>query len=174
MLVTQSCLTLCNPMDCSPPGSSVHGILQARILEWVAMSFSRGSSWPRDQTQVSCTAGRFFISEPPGKPMGDSQILQTDKRGAVWSRLLALWESDTSQSPYQLAHIIIFILCFPELLHQSPKNSGARCIREMVKTTLRILVHLSVSFAFSLCLYTIPGICCPLIGMLLSQLLAST
>ena len=48
--------TLCNPMDCSPPGSSVHGILQARILEWVAISFSRGSSQPRDQTQVSCVS----------------------------------------------------------------------------------------------------------------------
>ena len=48
VLVTQLCLTLCNPMDCSPPGSSVHGILQARILEWVAISFSRGSSRPRD------------------------------------------------------------------------------------------------------------------------------
>ena len=50
----------CDPMDCSPPGSSVHGILQARILEWVAISFSRWSSWPRDWTQVSCIAGRFF------------------------------------------------------------------------------------------------------------------
>ena len=59
MLVTQSCLTLCNPMDCSPPGSSVHGILWARILEWVAISFSRGSSQPRDRTWVSCIAGRF-------------------------------------------------------------------------------------------------------------------
>ena len=47
-------------MDCSPPGSSVHGILQARILEWVAISFSRGSSWPRDRTQVSRIAGRCF------------------------------------------------------------------------------------------------------------------
>ena len=56
------------PMDCSPPGSSVHGILQARILEWAAISFYRGSSWPRDQTQVSCTAGRYFTTEPPGKP----------------------------------------------------------------------------------------------------------
>ena len=52
--------TLCDPVDCSPPGSSVHEILQARILEWVAMPFSRGSSQPRDQTQVSSTAGRFF------------------------------------------------------------------------------------------------------------------
>ena len=60
VLVAQSYLTLCSPMDRSPPGSSVHGIFQARILEWVAMSFSRESSWPRDQTQVSCVAGRFF------------------------------------------------------------------------------------------------------------------
>ena len=49
----QSYLTLCNPMDCSPPGSSVHEILQARILEWVAMPFSRESSRPRDQTHIS-------------------------------------------------------------------------------------------------------------------------
>ena len=58
--VTQSCLTFCNPTDCSPPGSSVHGILQARILEWRAIPFSRGSSPHRDQTQVSCSTGRFF------------------------------------------------------------------------------------------------------------------
>ena len=59
-LVAQSCPTLCNPMECSPPGSSVHGILQARILEGVVMPSSRGSSQPRDWTQVSCTADRFF------------------------------------------------------------------------------------------------------------------
>ena len=56
----QSCLILCNPMDCCLPGSSLHGIFQARVLEWVAISFSRGSSWPRDQTQVSCITGRCF------------------------------------------------------------------------------------------------------------------
>ena len=60
LLVSQLCPTLCNPMDCSPPGSSVHGILQAQTLEWFAMSSSRGSFQPRDQTLVSCTAGRFF------------------------------------------------------------------------------------------------------------------
>ena len=60
--VAQSCPTLCDPMVCSPPGSSVHGILQARILEWVAIPFSRGSSQPRDGTQVSCIAGRFFAN----------------------------------------------------------------------------------------------------------------
>ena len=52
----------CDPMDCSLPGSSVHGILQARIPEWVAISFSRGSSQPRNQTRVSCIAGRFFTN----------------------------------------------------------------------------------------------------------------
>ena len=66
--VAQSCLTLCNPVDCSPPGSSVHGILQARILEWVAISFSRGSSWPRVQTWVSHIAADALTSEPQGKP----------------------------------------------------------------------------------------------------------
>ena len=58
--VAQSCPTLCNPMDCSPPDSSVHGILQARIVEWVAVPFSREPSQPRDLTQVSRIAGIFF------------------------------------------------------------------------------------------------------------------
>ena len=56
----QLCPTLCNPIDGSPPGSSVHGIFQKRILEWVAISSSRLSSQPRDQTRLSCIAGRFF------------------------------------------------------------------------------------------------------------------
>ena len=67
-LVIQSCLTLCDPMDCSPLSSSVHGILQARILEWIAMPSSRGSSQPRDRTQVSHIALDSLPSEPPGKP----------------------------------------------------------------------------------------------------------
>ena len=58
--VAQSCPTLCDPGDCSLPGSSVHGILQARILEWVAISFSRGSSQPRDGSRVSHIGGRHF------------------------------------------------------------------------------------------------------------------
>ena len=60
VLVAQSCSILCDPMDCCLPGSSVHGILQARILEWVAISFSRGTSRPWDGTCVSCVIGRFF------------------------------------------------------------------------------------------------------------------
>ena len=60
VLLTQSCLTLWDPMACILPGSSVHGILKARILEWAAISFSRGSSWPRDWICVFCIAGKFF------------------------------------------------------------------------------------------------------------------
>ena len=68
----QSCLTLWGPMDCCLPGSSVHGILQARILKWVAMSSSRGSFPPRGRNCISCSsciAGGFFTTEPPGKPL---------------------------------------------------------------------------------------------------------
>ena len=62
MLVAHLCLTLCDTKECgcSPSGSSAHEILQARILEWVAVPFSRGSSWPRDWTRVSCIVGKFF------------------------------------------------------------------------------------------------------------------
>ena len=60
VLFAQSYLTLCNPMDLSPSGSSFHGILQAKILEWVAIPLSRESSWPRYRIQVSCIAVRFF------------------------------------------------------------------------------------------------------------------
>jgi len=58
--VAQSCPILCDPMDCRPPGSTILGILQARILQWVAISFSRGSSQPRDQTYISCI-GRQIV-----------------------------------------------------------------------------------------------------------------
>ena len=61
----------------SPPGSSVHGISQVRILEKVAISFSRGSSQPRDRIQVSCIAGRFFTTGPPGKPYQFSSVTQS-------------------------------------------------------------------------------------------------
>ena len=66
--IAQSCPTLCDPMDCGPRGSSVHGIFQARVVEWVAISFSRESSWPRNWTQVSGIVGRPLPSEPPVKP----------------------------------------------------------------------------------------------------------
>ena len=68
------CPTLYDPMDCSLPGSIAHGILQARILERVAISFSGGSSHPRGQTGVSCIGGRFFTPEPPALPPIDYKL----------------------------------------------------------------------------------------------------
>ena len=76
--VIQLCLTLCDPMDCSLSGSSVYGILQARILEWVVITFSRGSSQPRDRTWVSRIAGRHFTLM--ASKMAESQGLQADSR----------------------------------------------------------------------------------------------
>ena len=64
----QSCLTLCDTVDCSPSGFSVHGILQATILERVSMPSSRGSSQPRDRTQISCMGRQVFTTKSPGKP----------------------------------------------------------------------------------------------------------
>ena len=68
-------IQLCDPMDHTLPGSSVHGVFPERILEWVAMPSSRASSWPRAQTCVSCIAGRFFTTELPGRPLRSVQML---------------------------------------------------------------------------------------------------
>ena len=89
-LVAQSCQTFWDPMDCSLPGSSVHGILQARTLEWVAMPSSRASSQPRDQTQVSRIARRFLESEPPGKPEKWNIACHISKQGCHSYRWLQL------------------------------------------------------------------------------------
>ena len=93
MLVHHSCLTLCDPTDYSLPGFSVHGILQARIPEWIVIPFSRGSSQPRDRTQVSCIAGRFFTVWATGKTNQGSnptplhwkhRVLNTRLSGKSW------------------------------------------------------------------------------------------
>ena len=86
----QPYLTLCHPMDYSLPGSSAHGILQARILEQVAIFFSRGSSQPRDKTQVSCTAGRFFTVWATREEMPSSYIFFLLEWG-LETRLLDAW-----------------------------------------------------------------------------------
>ena len=84
----QLCLTLSNPTDCSPPGSSVHGILQARILKWAAIPPSRGSSQPRDQTHVSCVSsisGRFFTHWATREVLEiDCQFSSVQSLGRVW------------------------------------------------------------------------------------------
>ena len=131
-LVSKSCLPLYNPTAWGPPGSSVHEISQARMLEWVSLSFSRGSSWPKDWTRVSCTAGRFFTirataaaakslqscltlcdpidGSPPGSPVP----------GILQARTLE-WVSEPLGKPifldstYKRYHMIIVFLCLTSL-----------------------------------------------------------
>ena len=97
-LVLQPCPTLCDPVDCSSPSPSVHGILQTRILVWVAISFSRDSSPPRDQTWVSCITGGFFTNWAIRKPKhdllmipsGEAHLSQPEPgtQGGIWHLLL--------------------------------------------------------------------------------------
>ena len=76
--VAQSCPTLCDPVDCSPPGSSVHGIPQARVLEWVAISFSRGSSLQGIEPRSPALQADALTCEPPGKPIVEEGCRKTE------------------------------------------------------------------------------------------------
>ena len=93
--VAQSCPTLCDPMDCSLSGSSVHGIFQARVLEWIAVSFSRGSSQPRNRSRVSHIAGRYFTiwanreAQPRLKPQLNSKMWPNTELEAKEKMLLS-------------------------------------------------------------------------------------
>ena len=107
-LVTQSCSTPYNPINCSRPGSSVHGILQARILEWVATSFSRGSSQPRNRICVSCTAGRFFNiwATREVRKGGQTSLTQTEARTAhSWELALSSPEAPPTTPITRLAKV---------------------------------------------------------------------
>ena len=100
-LVPQSYPTLWDPMDCSLPGSSVHGISQARILEWVAIFFSWGSSWPRDQTHVFCIDRRVLYSlSHQGSPSWSVKIHYNVPQASLHhiSHLQNTWETHTSVS----------------------------------------------------------------------------
>ena len=108
----QSCLTLCDPTDCSPPVSSVHGISEARILEWVVIFSSRGSSRPRDWTHVSGIAGGVFTVEPLGKPCVCMYMLILECTCHEWQETVLYgkpffhWmENEWSHSVSWLAHL---------------------------------------------------------------------
>ena len=124
-----SCQTLCNPIDYSLPGSTVHGISQARILERVAISFSRGSSWPRDQIHVSCTTGGFLPTELLGKPYSSSAIFQLllyclrENAMATHSSTLA-WEIPWTGEPGRLQSMGSRRVGHTERLHFSLSCTG--------------------------------------------------
>ena len=121
--VAQSCPTLCGPMDCIPPSSSVHGIFQARIPEWLATSYSRGSSQARDQTQVSALAGRFFTTSATWKA-------QQLKR--IYQKHLMLWFNCRKHlyHSYLLVQGCIHIL--PRSHHRSARQFCCQCHKSQI------------------------------------------
>ena len=138
-LIAKSFQTLCNPIDCSPPGSSVHGISQARILEWVAIPFSRGSSWPRNWTCVSCIAGRFFTIWATRETL--FTIIESLQRPCVVGNIPPHFTDDKAEAPgddvgLSVSHIIklgdsrswtsvIKILCYKPFHHHGGKWTEA-------------------------------------------------
>ena len=112
--VAQSCPTLRNPMDYSLPGSSVHGILQARILGWVAISFSRGSSWPRNWTQVFCIAGSFFTN---WVNISDSKTYHPREEKRNMDVITKCPRRISSLRKHYLSRSVFRTLVFPKLIH---------------------------------------------------------
>ena len=111
----------CNTTDCSPPGSSIHGISQARILEWVAITYSSESSQPRNWTCVSCIAGGFFTTVPPGKPSSLHRLvcIQVDlatllqvRLGTLFCSLASAEQEDVEWRPWAEVHLISHCLLF--------------------------------------------------------------
>ena len=123
-------------MGCSPPGSSVHGILQARIPEWVVAPSSRGSSWPRDWTHVpcdSCITGGFSTSEPLGKP-----VLQKQTRN-VW--LVSSKVNNDGESCKLWAGFWYSLVCLPPLCYKPPGEALGEARKSPHCATLRLLLH---------------------------------
>ena len=127
----QLCLTLCDLLDCSPTGSSVHGTLQAKILKWVVMPSSRGSSWSRDWAQGSCTAGRFLTVWATGKPGFQvylpSKPLHLAQLQLVSCDVLYKQMGPLSVGPVCWAHLAVVLIshqsCTCRSLHEAIKIS---------------------------------------------------
>ena len=126
--VVQSCLTLCDPVDCSPPGSSVRGILQVRILEWVAISSSRGSSRPRDQAHISSSGRRILY-----------HLSHLGSPATIWAPL----------SPVELTHKINHLGSFHLILMWERSIEG--------KGTFEMLTHYSFIHWTCRCPYCVCG-----------------
>ena len=97
--VAQSCPTLCDPMDCSLPCSSVHGIFKARVLKWVAISFSRGSSWPRNQSQVSSLWILYQLNYQGCQPFKTSGYLHFHLRSLTHSSAFQMATTVSASNP---------------------------------------------------------------------------
>ena len=131
VLVCQLCLTLCDPMDCSLPGSSVHGILQARTLERVVISSFRESSWPRDRTQVSCTAGGFFTIWATGNK--------------IWNQLSqkSWWEGEHLDLRFALLFTTVRKSCGKYTYHSMESSQKVAAELKVIVTAFSVLLQTS-------------------------------
>ena len=140
--VAQSCPTLCDPMACSLPASSIHGVFQARLLEWVAISFSRGFSWPRDWTSISCIAGRCFTEafcQSVSVQLLSRVLLFATPWTAACQAFLSITNCQSPPKPMSIESVMPskhLILCRPLLLLPSIflsirvfSNESALCIK---------------------------------------------
>ena len=148
MMYAQSCPTLCSPMDCSPPGSFVHSISQVRILEQVAISFSRGSSWPGIKPVSPTLADGFFTTEPPGKhwvvlvpgSLFQRQTLVTRRGHTAWK---SHWRKpDSSWVPKPFFYLTSQLYCFilsaaavNELKISGSDELSARALKQFASIT---------------------------------------
>ena len=141
----QSCTILCNPMDYSLPDCSVHGIFQARVLEWVAISFSRGFFWPRDWTQVSCIGSPVLLPLAlPGNPLHSSSSVK------VLTALISFWTShpllllSESEITSKWKAIPKFWIHFSRgfSLTPDPESENYHCLHSTLKCLLLYFVHL--------------------------------
>ena len=152
--VAQSCPTLCDPMDSSPPGSSVHGILQARILEWVAMSYSMGSSQPKDQTCVSHVfcIGRQVLYHLTHQGSLDSTWLVAKTRtkhsiqGSIWTCFLR----EPSQTP--ASFWVSSDVNRPGRSYSTPGSVGKKVTLSCAVYLVFMLLFVAMTFELNYCL----------------------
>ena len=126
VLVAQSCPTLCDLRDCSPIGSSVHGILQASKLEWVAIPFSRGSSYPRDQIWASQITSRFFTTCTTRKAQGSTPFIRISKEPIVTTlppKLKNYWQGFSLPS-HGDSRTVVEVGSFPSPIVMSESGFG--------------------------------------------------
>ena len=148
-------------MDCSPPGSSVHGILQARILEWAAISFPGGSSWPKDWTRIFRLAGGFFATEPPRKSTRQVLLFFKHWNYSAWrdvsillglgrlkaesiQSLILVWAPSKAQKPLKTL-LLLYIVIF-HIVHAGPGSwvLQVKCINRFDVTRQDFLLEWSL------------------------------
>ena len=150
MLVAQSCLTLYSSMDCSLPDSSVSGILEARIMEWVAIPFSGGSSWTRNWTQVSCIVGRYFTVSATRTGIGMKEVFQGERDWVPCEASKKYWGLRmffTTKNFFQSGILMQTQRCV--LTHTKAKNCVFKWVTIwLAKYTSKSLLHNQTVFIF--------------------------